>query len=145
MQADFFRLFALYACGGLYVDADIKNLGSHVYLTERDCYLFRRHGNVANDLMFFRRPRNVILRRVIGIVLENISARRPGTVWELSGPGVFNRVIKDLTSIDPCILDTVDFDGVERLRNHVQFCWALEYKNMETHWTNVDNYKNYIG
>jgi len=144
MQADFFRLFALYACGGLYVDADIKNLGSHVYLTEKDCYLFRRHGNVANDLMFFRRPRNAILRQVIEIVVENILARRPGGVWEISGPGVFNRVIENLTLTESSLLAAVEFDRVERLRTHVQFCWKLDYKETDSHWVNADKDKNYI-
>ena len=96
MQSDLFRYCRLYVTGGLYLDADTRNLGGLDRLiasTGRGLLMSRRQ-RVATDVLFVRAPGDPLLERVIKQSVVNIEARISDNVWHVAGPGVVNRLYR---------------------------------------------------
>lgn len=138
MQADYFRLCWLYHNPGIYVDADIGNKGKNEKLLQRDCraYLFFRRSNLANDVMVFNRSQDPLIDYALSVARENVLQRKPGNVWQITGPGILTQFILEKGQDDPAF-EGIVFDRVENLREDIQFNWELEYKKTPDHWTNV--------
>ncbi len=139
MQADLFRYCALFALGGLYIDADTLNgsglPGMLTRLASERGALMTRHGRVANDFIFIRAPRDVLLQRTLEIAVHNIERRISNNVWEVTGPGIFTSLYADPEARP--LFDDLPVLPVQEVRKFVLFRWDLEYKKNPDDWRNA--------
>lgn len=143
MQADFFRLCWLYKSGGFYVDADIKNVSGLEFFSAHENYLFKRRGSIANDFMFFSKPYHPIIFLSLMKAIHNISNKKIGNVWQLTGPNLITELYQDDNTNN--YFKDIFIDDVLVTRQHLGFNWDLDYKKLGHHWTNVSDdaiYKN---
>ncbi|MGH8496203.1 MAG: glycosyltransferase family 32 protein [Gammaproteobacteria bacterium] len=94
-QADFWRLLVLQKHGGVYLDIDahvVWPLGLIVKQEYEELYISTKRGDISNYFIASK-PDNPHLMQMIAVVLDNIEQRRTNNVYELTGPGVFNRVL----------------------------------------------------
>ncbi len=138
MQADLFRLCALYAFGGIYVDADIRNLGTNDLMLEREGrgILMSRGAAVANDLMVIHNKHDPLIDYALKTAVDNIEKRIGGTVWHVTGPGIFTKAFQKFGQEHDM------FRGIKIVpnttaRQYFGFQWGLEYKKETSHWTNI--------
>jgi FkbM family methyltransferase len=139
MQADLFRLCVLYAFGGIYIDADIKNLGTNDLLLKSGGrgFLFHRGGRLANDLMALRHRFDPLIGYALDRVVANIEKRMAAPVWAVSGPGILTEAFERLGPNDELFKGFV-LETVHTVRLLFGFEWHMDYKKLDTHWTNVD-------
>lgn len=93
-QADFWRVAVLYKHGGVYMDIDahlVRSLGS-IIRGRQEVFLVTRDGEVTNYFIASA-PRNSKLKVILDTLVVNIEQRSSDNVYELTGPGVFNRVL----------------------------------------------------
>ena len=91
MQADYLRYCAVFALGGIYVDADYRCVQCFSPLVARvdEGLLFKRPSGVLfNGLFLFKVLRHPLLRLVLDVVTSNIERRGSDGIWWLSGPGM---------------------------------------------------------
>jgi len=138
MQADFIRLCALYVFGGIYVDADIGNVGKNQFLTRREGrgFLYHRRGSVANDLMVVHNPPDKAIAYALEQAIKNIEERIEGNVWDVTGPGILTSAYNRFGP-DHEMFKGFRFGRVEDVRELVSFQWDMEYKKSAEHWTNL--------
>ena len=90
MQADYFRLCALHAVGGVYLDADFQAkqpLSSFFDQFPGD--LMIGHGDfMLSGLMVFRRPGNPFIQAFLEVVTRNIEDRKFNSALMATGPHV---------------------------------------------------------
>jgi len=94
-QADFWRLLALYKHGGVYLDIDahaIWPLGRVVPADIDELYVTTRKGELSNYFIASR-PGNPNLLKLIEQVHQNIVENQLTNVFELTGPGVFIKLL----------------------------------------------------
>ncbi len=94
-QADFWRLLALYQHGGVYLDIDahaIWPLGRVVPADIDELYVTTRKGELSNYFIASR-PGNPNLLKLIEQVHHNIVENQLTNVFELTGPGVFIKLL----------------------------------------------------
>jgi hypothetical protein len=94
MQSDFFRLCALRAFGGIYMDADQQSLQPLSTLIERapKSMLFTNMGVIANGFVLFREPGNTFVRECLRLAVDNIENRRFNICFTATGPAIYNAV-----------------------------------------------------
>ncbi len=93
MQADYFRLCALWAKGGVWSDADNRSLlpfrrlfaGTHGYISMADNLL-------QTDVLFVREPGDPFLRACLELATRHIEARLDGDAYHVTGPWVLNLI-----------------------------------------------------
>lgn len=92
MQADYFRMCAVLARGGAYVDADLQCLAPLDDLFERApaAMMFLWGSAMTHSVMMFRSPGDPLLRACLKLATENIEARRFGSAYLSTGPAVPN-------------------------------------------------------
>lgn len=96
-QADFWRLLVLYKHGGVYMDIDahlVWPLGWILKEADKELYLRIKTGEISNYFIASA-PGNPNLLDLINQVIENINEGASTNVYDLTGPGVFNKVFKD--------------------------------------------------
>lgn len=90
LRSDLFRLAYLYACGGVYVDADDRCLEDiSPWLDEDPCDLvlyIEILGSIGNNFLAAA-PRHPFIHAALKRISENILERRGHSVWYVSGPG----------------------------------------------------------
>lgn len=94
MQADYFRLLALHAKGGLYADADfqcLEPLGGLLRQAPRSLLLTWGE-RLTMGLMLFRQPHDAFLGACVELATRNIEARRWEHALAATGPMVINAV-----------------------------------------------------
>jgi len=110
MQADYFRLCALEACGGVYVDADTQSVEPLIGLvnaTKSAALLYTFFGLLNNGIMYFARAHDPFVRACLSLATENIEERRFESVMSTTRPGVLCAVEMVL---DPaCVEATLAF------------------------------------
>lgn len=151
MQADLFRYAALYLFGGVYVDADIENLGGLAELLragrrgrKRGRLLMRRE-RVANDLMFVRNVRDPLMKFALESAIDNVVGGVSNNVWEVSGPGILTRLWNsDLPGRERLFAGFL-MDPVSTFKGAVRFHWTLDYKETDMNWRNVGDRPIFIG
>jgi Glycosyltransferase sugar-binding region containing DXD motif len=91
MQADYFRYCAVYALGGVYVDADFGFRRSLRPLLDAEGQLFERPplGPVLPDVFAFRSPGHPLLALTIEVATRNIERRLSDNVALTTGPAIF--------------------------------------------------------
>ena len=103
MQADYFRLCALLATGGIYVDADLQSRQplSGLISQAEQALMFNFGGILNNGLMMFRSANHPFLAACLDLATSNIIHRRFNTAFMSMGPGVINAV---RASVEPAAL-----------------------------------------
>jgi mannosyltransferase OCH1-like enzyme len=144
MQADVFRLSVLYEFGGVYIDADIGNLGKNDFLVcpaHRGLFYLRR-SNIANDVMVINSRRDVTVGFALDRAIENIEKRAGGGVWKVTGPGILTAAYHELGRENDLFRGYL-IETVENIRRYVKFRWDLPYKKEASHWTNIHENEMY--
>lgn len=94
MQADYFRVCALWAKGGLYVDADYKpmrRLDGLFDLTPAP-FMFSHENSLTSGVMCFPAARDAFLEAVLELTTDNIEARRFDHVFVATGPPLYDAI-----------------------------------------------------
>ena len=99
MQADYFRLCALWAEGGVWSDADNRSLlpfrkliaGAHGFISMADNLL-------QTDVLFVREPGDPFLRACLELATRHIEARLEGDAYHVTGPWIWNLI---WAAVDP--------------------------------------------
>jgi Glycosyltransferase sugar-binding region containing DXD motif len=90
MQADYFRYCAIYALGGVYVDADLACRHSLDGLHHYEGQLFEHpNGPMVNGFFAFRSIGHPLLAMTIEIATRNIENRWTNNVGFVTGPLIF--------------------------------------------------------
>lgn len=105
MKSDFFRYCALYATGGIYVDAGTSYRGglADLYAKGNRGLLLRRTKGpgvqLINGFMIAKRPEDSLMGFAIKSAIANIRNRKSQSVWDVTGPGILRRAyISELQS-----------------------------------------------
>jgi mannosyltransferase OCH1-like enzyme len=91
MQADYFRICAVLALGGIYADVDLLCARPLRSLVEpgRGGLLFENsQGHILNEFFVFRVTNHPLLRLTLDVTTENIERRVATKVHEVTGPWV---------------------------------------------------------
>lgn len=94
-QADFWRLLVLQKHGGVYLDIDahlVWPLEGIVRPGLGELYITNRRGEISNYFIASR-PDNPHLAELIRAVRDNIEENVIRVVYDLTGPGVFKRIL----------------------------------------------------
>lgn len=94
-QADFWRLLVLQKHGGVYLDIDahvVWPLGDIIRPGCDELYLKMKNGELSNYFIASK-PDNPHLQQMIELIMNNIREKTLTNVYDLTGPGVFNRVL----------------------------------------------------
>lgn len=94
-QADFWRVLVLQKYGGVYLDIDAHVVWPLAWIIKPELdelYIVTKRREISNYFIASK-PDNPHLGQIIEAVLHNIKERRTNNVFELTGPGVFNRTL----------------------------------------------------
>jgi len=95
-QADYWRLLILLKHGGVYMDIDahlVWPLGWIMKATDSEVLLRTKTGELSNYFIASK-PNNPILQDIAKQVLINIETESSDNVYDITGPGVFNSVLR---------------------------------------------------
>ncbi len=94
-QADFWRLLVLYKEGGVYMDIDahlVWRLSAIVTADKTELYLQNRAKDLTNYFIASQ-PGNPNIKAMIDMVMKNIEENTLTNVFDLTGPGILNKVL----------------------------------------------------
>jgi mannosyltransferase OCH1-like enzyme len=94
-QADFWRLLVLYRHGGVYMDIDahvVWPLGAMISGSTQEIFIKIKDEELSNFFIASCKE-NPHLDSLIKAVLSNIQQNSSKNIYELTGPGVFNKVL----------------------------------------------------
>jgi hypothetical protein len=120
MQADYFRLCAVWARGGVYVDADCRCIAPLEKLLRRAPRTLMpfADGHILNGVVMCRQPGDAFLRACLDLATLNIEARSLHSAYAAAGPGVLNAV--------RVLIDPESFDEVARyFDNIINSAWGF--------------------
>jgi mannosyltransferase OCH1-like enzyme len=140
MQADVFRYAALFVHGGLYLDADTSNGGGLSALLENASrgLLMDRRGKIANDVLYFRRSKDPLLKYVLGCAVDNIERRISNNVWEVTGPGIMTKLHRSSSPEAAALFDGFRIESHLVIREAVIPKWSMQYKETADDWRRGD-------
>ncbi len=93
MQADVFRLAALWAEGGVYADADILCLVPIYMLIKKQArpgLIVVYRNRIQNGFIVQKEPRDPFIGACLELAIANIEARRFSDVYTATGPAIYN-------------------------------------------------------
>lgn len=93
MQADVFRLAALWIEGGVYVDADILCLTPIFLLIKKQArpgLIVVFNNRIQNGFIVQKEPRDPFIGACLELATANIEARRFTDVYTATGPAIYN-------------------------------------------------------
>jgi mannosyltransferase OCH1-like enzyme len=96
-QADFWRVLVLQKYGGVYMDIDahlVWPLEKILKPDQEELFLQIKTGEISNYFIASK-PNNPNLAAIIDQIVENIENESSENVYDLTGPGVFNKVLGD--------------------------------------------------
>lgn len=94
-QADFWRVLVLHKHGGVYLDIDahvVWPLGRIVKPDMEELYVTTRRNELSNYFIASK-PNNPNIERIAEAIYTNIESDSGKKVFELTGPGVFNKML----------------------------------------------------
>jgi mannosyltransferase OCH1-like enzyme len=96
-QADFWRVLVLQKYGGVYMDIDahlVWPLEKILKPDQEELFLQIKTGEISNYFIASK-PNSSNLAAIIDQIVENIENESSENVYDLTGPGVFNKVLGD--------------------------------------------------
>lgn len=144
MQADLFRYVALYAHGGLYLDADYgradDDLAAYLHSLPVGLICRRTKGDPAkfwfiNDICHVRDPGHPLFAKVVELACRNIEAREETNVWSVTGPWLFNEIRE---TPDVVLFDGFTHDWHQDMKRFVRPVGNLAYKRGPDDWRRVE-------
>ena len=96
-QADLWRILVLQKYGGVYLDIDAHFVWPLRMIVKKDVnelYLVRKRGGLSNYFIASRKN-NPDLEKVINAILKYIQENKLTSVYRMTGPGVFNKIIDE--------------------------------------------------
>lgn len=96
-QADFWRVLVLQKYGGVYMDIDahlVLPLEKVLRSEDEELFLQIKTGEISNYFIASK-PNNPNVQAIIDQIVENIENDSSENVYNLTGPGVFNKVLGD--------------------------------------------------
>ncbi len=136
MKADFFRYCALFARGGLYVDADSQYKGGLAWLyseLDRGLLLKRGERTIPNGFMAVRRAADPLMAYAMQTVMRNIAEGISNNVWEVTGPGIITSLFGSKSGARDFLLNGFRFVDIAEMRKFFVFI-NLEYKAGAEDW-----------
>jgi len=96
-QADLWRMFVLNHSGGIYMDIDAHLVWPlETIIEESDEEIFLLNKQHYTNYFIASKPNNKTIQKTLDIIVENIYQKNiGGGVYDLTGPGAFNRAIGD--------------------------------------------------
>lgn len=94
-QADLWRLLVLQKYGGVYLDIDahlVWPLGYIINPEYTELYIKIKSGEISNYFIASKYS-NPNLEKMINLIMNNIEENNLDNVYELTGPGVFNKIL----------------------------------------------------
>lgn len=93
-QADFWRVAVLYKYGGVYLDIDahLVRSASAIVRGRNEVFLLTRDAEITNYFIASE-PMNPKLGLVLERMVVNIEQRSSDNIYELTGPGLFNKLL----------------------------------------------------
>ena len=94
-QADYWRVLVLQKMGGVYLDIDAHLVWPLSLIVTPECdelFITTRKGEISNYFIASA-AENPHLKRVADAIYENIENDADKNIFELTGPGVFNKVL----------------------------------------------------
>lgn len=94
-QADFWRVLVLQKHGGVYLDIDAHAVWPLAWIVKpemEELYVTTRRGELSNYFIASK-PGNSHMERIAQTILANIESESDSNIFELTGPGVFNKVL----------------------------------------------------
>lgn len=94
-QADFWRVLVLYKYGGVYLDIDattVVSLDKLIKPEDTEKFLKLKDGRICNSFIAAA-PNNPIIGKIIEQIKRNIEENTIGGVFDMTGPGVFNKLL----------------------------------------------------
>lgn len=136
MQADFFRYAALYVFGGAYVDADTGSNGGFASMCDESDrgLLMNRRGNIANDVIFVRKPRDPLMLYAVRTATSNVVNRIANNVWRVTGPGILTHLYRSDAEEKDALFAGFSIENNNLFKAFVHFQWEMEYKDGEEDW-----------
>lgn len=94
-QADLWRLLVLYREGGVYLDIDAHAIWPLGYVIgdEMDSLYIETKGKQLSNYFIASAPGNKQIKEIIDQVVFNIESGELTNVFDITGPGVFNKVL----------------------------------------------------
>lgn len=95
-QADLWRLLVLYKHGGVYMDIDahlIWPLDRLITPVTSDLFLYHRKNRKSTNYFIASEPGNPTLKFLINETLKRIEKAQKKSVYQLTGPGVFQHIL----------------------------------------------------
>jgi mannosyltransferase OCH1-like enzyme len=137
MKSDYFRYCALYALGGLYVDAGTQCVrpASLLTTTVGRGLLLSVEGRVINRFMYFRNRNDVLMEHAIAAATRNIAARLSNNVWEVTGPGILTRLYNETSPTRDEAFRDISIVETRNTKPYFLFRWDLDYKRNASHWS----------
>ena len=134
MRADLFRYCWLALHGGFYVDADYGSLQPlEPLIAEGNAgLLYERPKGICNSAIYARDPNDPLMVAVLERALHNVRTRRSQSVWDMTGPAVFQRLYAaDATR---ALFDGYRLVREDEFRTYFHLADSLPYKSTEAHW-----------
>lgn len=94
-QADFWRVLVLQKYGGVYMDIDahlVWPLGWLIKADTDELYIKMKSGELSNFFIASRKD-NPNMEKISAAILNNIQHSESKNVYDITGPGVFNRLL----------------------------------------------------
>jgi mannosyltransferase OCH1-like enzyme len=108
-QADFWRLLVLNKLGGVYMDIDAHLVWPLGWTLKQHhaLYLRIKSGEISNYFIASA-AKNPQLQKMIDLIEHNIEEAKIENVYDLTGPGIFNQILKNQRFSETYYKETVN-------------------------------------
>lgn len=135
LRADLIRYAWLAVHGGVYIDADERCIAPLGPLLQRvrqapgvELMAVRKHNGCVSNSLLAAPPGSPLLWAILERTVDNILQRRSPNIWEVSGPGVVDALVR---AAPP---ERVRVVPLSRWRRHARVEPQLAYKS-RPHWS----------
>ncbi len=134
MRCDLFRYCYLAKHGGFYIDADY---GSRISVADwvsrgHQGIFYERPKGICNSAIYVRDAEDPLMHLVLENALDNVRKRTSKSVWDMTGPAVFQRLYADAKTRP--LFDNFWLVNEDEFKEHFELGETLNYKSTDAHW-----------